>query len=55
LENTKGIDHSEDLGVHEMDIKEIGCEGVSWLHPLQDRDQWLSRVNTVKEEGREFE
>jgi hypothetical protein len=24
-----------------MDLREIGCEGVDWIHLAQDRDQWL--------------
>jgi hypothetical protein len=23
-----------------MDLREIGCEGVEWMHLAQDRDQW---------------
>jgi len=30
-----------------MDLKEIGCEGVGWVHLVQDRDQWRPLVNTV--------
>jgi len=30
-----------------MDLKEIGCKGVDWIHPVQDRDQWQVLVNTV--------
>jgi hypothetical protein len=29
------------------DLKEIGCEGVDWLHVAQDRDQWQAVVNRV--------
>jgi len=25
-------------------FKEIGCEGVDWINPTQDRDQWRSLV-----------
>jgi hypothetical protein len=28
-------------------IKEIRCEGVNWIHPAQDRDQWRAVLNTV--------
>ena len=28
-----------------MDFK--GCEGVGWIHLVQDRDRWRSVVNTV--------
>jgi hypothetical protein len=30
-----------------MDFKEIGWEGVYWIHLTQDRDQWWTVVNTV--------
>jgi hypothetical protein len=30
-----------------MDLKEIGREGVDWIHLSQDRDQWRAVVNTV--------
>jgi len=30
-----------------MHLKEIGWEGVDWIHLAQDRDQWLVLVNTV--------
>jgi len=30
-----------------MHLKEIGCEGVYWIHLAQDRVQWLVFVNTV--------
>jgi hypothetical protein len=30
-----------------MDLKEMGWEGVDWIHLAQDRDQWLALVNTV--------
>jgi hypothetical protein len=23
-----------------VDLKEIGCECVDWIHLIQDRDQW---------------
>jgi hypothetical protein len=32
-----------------MDLKEIGCEGVDWIHETQDKDQWRALVNTVME------
>jgi hypothetical protein len=31
----------------EMDLREIGWEGVDWIHLAQDRDQWRAVVNTV--------
>jgi hypothetical protein len=30
-----------------MDIREIGCEGMDWMHLDQDRDWWWALVNTV--------
>jgi len=30
-----------------MDLKEIGWEGVDWMHLVQDRDQWRALVNTI--------
>jgi hypothetical protein len=29
------------------DLREIGWEGVDWMHLAQDRDQWQAVVNTV--------
>jgi hypothetical protein len=31
-----------------MDLRETGWEGVDWMHLDQDRDQWQTVVNTVK-------
>jgi hypothetical protein len=30
-----------------MDLREIGWNGVDWIEPAQDRDQWRALVNTV--------
>jgi hypothetical protein len=30
-----------------MDLREIGWEGVDWMHWAQDRNQWWPLVNTV--------
>jgi hypothetical protein len=30
-----------------IDIKEIGLEGVDWIHLDQGRDRWWALVNTV--------
>jgi hypothetical protein len=30
-----------------MDLREIGWEGVDWMHLAQDRGQWRALVNTV--------
>jgi hypothetical protein len=31
----------------EMDLREIGWDGMDWIHLAQDRDQWRALVNTV--------
>jgi hypothetical protein len=30
-----------------MDLREIGWEGMDWIHLGQDRDQWGTLLNTV--------
>jgi hypothetical protein len=30
-----------------MDLREIGWEGVDWMHLVQDRGQWRDFVNMV--------
>jgi hypothetical protein len=30
-----------------MDLREIGQEGVDWIHPDQDRGQWWDIMNMV--------
>jgi hypothetical protein len=30
-----------------MDLREIGGEGVEWIHLAQDRDRWRAVVNAV--------
>jgi hypothetical protein len=30
-----------------MHLREIGWEGVDWMHLAQDRDQWQAIVNTL--------
>jgi len=51
LEYLKDRDHLEDLGLSgkiiQMDLREIGWEGVDWLHLAEDRDQWQALVNMV--------
>jgi hypothetical protein len=31
----------------EMDLREIGRNGMDWIDIAQDRDQWKARVNMV--------
>jgi hypothetical protein len=28
-----------------MDLREIGCGTMDWIHPTQDMDQWRAIVN----------
>jgi hypothetical protein len=30
-----------------MDLREIGWDGMEWIHLAQDSDQWRALVNTV--------
>jgi hypothetical protein len=30
-----------------MDLREIGWEGVDWMHLAWDRDHWRAVVNTI--------
>jgi hypothetical protein len=30
-----------------MDLREIGWDGMDWIHLARDRDQWRALVNTV--------
>jgi hypothetical protein len=30
-----------------MDLREIGWDGMDWIDPTQDRDQWRAPVNAV--------
>jgi hypothetical protein len=30
-----------------MELREIGCGGVEWIHLAQDRDHWRAVVNAV--------
>jgi hypothetical protein len=31
----------------QMDLREIGWDGVDWMDMVQDREQWRALVNTV--------
>jgi hypothetical protein len=30
-----------------MDLREVGWDGIDWIHVTQNRDQWWALVNTV--------
>jgi hypothetical protein len=30
-----------------VNLKDVGCEGVDWIHLAQNRVQWCAIVNTV--------
>jgi hypothetical protein len=30
-----------------MDLREIGWEGVDWMHLAEDKDQWWALVNMI--------
>jgi hypothetical protein len=30
-----------------MNLREIGCGGMDWVHLAQDREQWRALVNTA--------
>jgi hypothetical protein len=51
LENLKGRDHSEDLGIDgkiiRIDLREMQWEGMDSLCLAQDRDQQQALVNMV--------
>jgi hypothetical protein len=52
LENLKGRDHSEEVGVDgnvniRMDLRETAWEVVDWMHLAQVREQCRDVVNTV--------
>jgi hypothetical protein len=52
LGNLKGRGNSEDLSVNgrkiqEWILRDIGWEGVEWIHLAQNKDQWHAVVITV--------
>jgi hypothetical protein len=34
-----------------IDLREIGWDGMGWIDPAQNRDQWRALVNTVMNLG----
>jgi hypothetical protein len=47
LESLKGRNLSEDLGVDWRDLREMGWEGVDWIHLSHDRNRLQDLVNAV--------
>jgi hypothetical protein len=37
-----------------MDLREMGWEGMDWIHLVQDRNQWQALVNLSSIKSREF-
>jgi hypothetical protein len=35
------------VDIIKMDLKEIGWDGMDWIHLVQDRDQWWTLVDMV--------
>jgi hypothetical protein len=31
-----------------MDLEEVGCEDVNWIHVALDRDQWLALLDSIR-------
>jgi hypothetical protein len=52
FENLKGRDDSKNLRLrwddeNRIDLWDLGCEGVAWMHLPEDKDHWRAVVNTV--------
>ena len=30
-----------------MDLQEVGCGSMDWIHPVQDRDRWRALVKAT--------
>jgi hypothetical protein len=41
-----GKKHTWEVNI-KLDLREMGLEGVDWIHVAQDRDRWRAVVNTV--------
>jgi hypothetical protein len=39
--------HDIFVSFHHLPFREIGWEGVDWMHLAQDRDQWWALVNMI--------
>jgi hypothetical protein len=49
-ENVKERGHWEDPGVDrriKIDLQEVKCGGMDWIHLAQDKDRWRALVNEV--------
>jgi hypothetical protein len=47
LPRLEPTDHPVCCPEFKRDFREIGWEGVAWMHVAQDRDKWRTFVNTV--------
>jgi hypothetical protein len=48
LRNTQRVSSDDNTKMH---IKEIGKEGMDWIHVAQDKDPWMAFVNMIKTFG----
>jgi hypothetical protein len=42
-----GRPRNRKVGNIEIDLREIGWDGMDWIDLVQDRDQWMVLANTV--------
>jgi hypothetical protein len=52
LESLKRRNHLDDTGIDrriilKMDLRDIGWEGVDWIHLAQNTDQWRALLKMV--------
>jgi hypothetical protein len=47
VKRTLGRPRRRWLDNNKLDLREIGWDGVDWIHLGQDRDQWRTLVNAV--------